>query len=551
MLAVIVGFMLFICVCAIALLLGQLAQKHATSSLHQPLRDYSDYVRYMRDKHDLNRLGHAQQLTRRMGGVASFGFSFSGMCLVGCACWLLLPAIAQGGPAVLGFGWPVLGLFAILTACVCASAASGVPSSGGIYHWVSAVSGRRWGLLAGGLHMAGQAILYAVTNVLAASWLNETLSESFGYTAAPLGNYVLLTVLFAVQLWTSARSAAHLGRLFAAAAWLEISAILAILAGLAYMTGAGYWPMQMIYEPRHPVDALSAGPDVISALLGLLLLYRGLSGSERAGGMAEETEDPRLNTPWAIYLSTVYAVIFGYMLFAFLLVHIPFSPEAGGLLEGVRAVMDGETAWLSRTAALIVFLFAWSSGAGCVTGMARIGFAMARDHAVPMAEWFQKVSVRRRSPVRVTAAISIGCAGIGVAVLSVYSYGGEAALPVQPLLLAFLLLHAALAIVAFGRCAARLGGRTIMSGPWRLGKLEPWIDWLTAAWSMAWLVCTAWLLTAFTWYAFGFAALFVSLIALWRRHGAGHAAHPLSATEEKWNREALEPIIRIERKFPQ
>ncbi|TYP72510.1 APC family permease [Paenibacillus methanolicus] len=537
--AVFVGFSLFISVCVAALLLGNLAQRHAASALQRPLPDIShDVRRAAGDKHGLYQQGQARQQIGRMNGFAAFSFSFSGMGLIGCGCWLLLPAVAQGGPAVLGIGWPVIGLFAVLSACIYASSASGMPSTGGVYHWVSSILGNRWGVLAGGLHIAGQAVLYAVSNVLAASWLNMTLSEAFGYEASPIGQYALLAVLFAVQSWTGARDPVRLGRLFVAGAWLEIATMLIVIAIVVCSGEIGYWPIQMIYEQKHPVDVMAASPDATSVLLGLLLLYRGMIGGERAAAMTEETADARVHTPWAIFLSTAYAVVFGYLFFAILLVQIPFSPEAGGLLTGINAIIGGDASKLYSAVAVIVFMSTLFSGAGNLASIARTWDAMARERAALMGERFRIVT-RRKGQARSLAVTVVGCAMISLSVLMVHARGGESALPVQPMLLAFLLLHAALAIVAGGRCAARFSGIAILSGPWRLGRIEPWTERLTAAWAIAWLGGIAWFLSAMTWSILGVAGLLLSLTAALRLKKSGKEQRPpLTATRSGSERNA-------------
>ncbi|MFC4101140.1 amino acid permease [Paenibacillus xanthanilyticus] len=526
MLAVIVGFSLFIFVCVAALLLGHVAQRHVASARPCPVPDDSTSVIIGRDTHGSNSWGQARRQTRRMSGFAAFGFSFSGMGLIGCGCWLLLPAIAQGGPAALGIGWPVIGLFALLASCVYAASASGMPSPGGVYHWVSAVGGKRWGLLAGGLHIAGQAVLYAVSNVLAASWLNTTMSEAFGYRAAPVGHYAILAVLFAAQLWTSARGSDRLGRLFVAAAWLEIATMVGVVVVFVGAGEFGYWPIQMLYEQKHPVDVLAANPEAESVLLGLLLLYRGVIGGERAAAIAEDTEEASIHTPWAIFLSTAYAVIFGYILFAVLLVQIPFSPEAGGLLAGINAILGGDASWLYPAAAVIVLWSAWCSGAGSLACIARTWVAMARDRTVSRGERFQ-TDARRDARARLLVISAACCAAISVSVTMQHTLGGGSGLPIQPLLLAFFLLHAGLAFAAGGRCAARVGGIAVASGPWRLGRLEPWTEWMTAAWAIAWLGIIAWFLSAISWCVLGFAALLLLLAAFRWRRPTGMAGQPL------------------------
>ena len=292
MLAFVFGIGLFAAVCAAALTLGFVAHRKTEESLHQSLRTHSSYVRFMQDKHDLNKFGYAQQLMRRQGGFASFGSSFLTMSSAGGAVLLLGPATSAGGAAVVGFGWPLLSLLGLFTACSLAALASAIPTSGGCYHWAAALGGRRLGLSAGWLHISGNIVLFATTNMLCASWLNRIAAITFGYELSTVTYGLLLIGLFAAQAAVGQLGSGSLAKLFSAVSWLKVLLVVGVIGALAASSWPGILPGEALFDFPAKVPSQPGGTSPeLSFPLGILLLQRMFLGSETAAMGAEEKNE--------------------------------------------------------------------------------------------------------------------------------------------------------------------------------------------------------------------------------------------------------------------
>lgn len=229
----------------------------------------------MRDKHDLNAFGFAQQLPRHMGWPSAAGMAASSLPLIGGAVFLLGPAAAAGGPAVIGIGWPLLGLFGLLTASSAAAFASTVPTAGGCYHWAMASGSRRAGLWSGWLHAAGSSLLLATTNLYLADWMSRTVERHFGYTGGAGLFYIILLMLIITQAAAHIRAIRLLGRLMAWTAAAQLAAAAGMIAILTSIAWPGIYPFAILAHAS-PAWTASAPPDggSSSALLGFLLLQR-------------------------------------------------------------------------------------------------------------------------------------------------------------------------------------------------------------------------------------------------------------------------------------
>jgi amino acid transporter len=94
---------------------------------------------------DLSAFGYKQELLRDMGGFSNFAISFSIISILTGAVTLFGFGFNQGGPAVMGFGWPLVTLFVLFVAAGMAELTSAIPTSGAIYHWASILGGKGWG----------------------------------------------------------------------------------------------------------------------------------------------------------------------------------------------------------------------------------------------------------------------------------------------------------------------------------------------------------------------------------------------------------------------
>src|SRR5260370_5536626 len=93
------------------------------------------------DAHQLSRLGYVQQLLREMGGFSNFALSFSIISVLTGAVTLYGYGLQQGGPLVMGLGWPLVTLMTLPVAASLAQLASAYPTAGALYPWSSIFGG--------------------------------------------------------------------------------------------------------------------------------------------------------------------------------------------------------------------------------------------------------------------------------------------------------------------------------------------------------------------------------------------------------------------------
>src|SRR6185369_8120483 len=84
------------------------------------------------DAAQLKRMGYAQQLLRDMGGFSNFAVSFSIISILTGAVTLYGQGLLNGGPLVMGLGWPLVSVMTMLVACGLAELASAYPTAGAL-----------------------------------------------------------------------------------------------------------------------------------------------------------------------------------------------------------------------------------------------------------------------------------------------------------------------------------------------------------------------------------------------------------------------------------
>src|SRR3984885_12641497 len=108
------------------------------------------------DAKALSRLGYAQELLRAMGGFSSFALSFSIISVLTGITTTYGVALAGGGPAALGLGWPIVSAGTLVVALAMAELASAFPTAGALYHWAAVLGGPGAGWFTAMLNLVGQ-----------------------------------------------------------------------------------------------------------------------------------------------------------------------------------------------------------------------------------------------------------------------------------------------------------------------------------------------------------------------------------------------------------
>ncbi len=94
------------------------------------------------DARRLHELGYAQELLRRMSGFSNFAVSFTIISVLSGCLTLYYFGMEEGGPAIIVWGWPIVGIMTLLVGLSMAEVCSSFPTAGGLYYWAAKLSPR-------------------------------------------------------------------------------------------------------------------------------------------------------------------------------------------------------------------------------------------------------------------------------------------------------------------------------------------------------------------------------------------------------------------------
>jgi amino acid transporter len=539
--------------CAFSLLVAGKAQRGLRSSRYQSLIQYGKETQAAQDKSDLHRFGLPQLLRRTNGGFAAAGASLNTIGMVGGAALLFGPALASGGPSAIGLGLPFVALLSICVSASLAELSSSVPTAGGVYHAAYQLGGRKWGIRAGWLQTVGYlsklalfigGFAYIADGLLAARIGYDTSTTTF-IAAAALG---ALT-----QALASHYGAGIAGKLQGSGIWLQLFIVCAVLGGLALFFWPGDYSPVVVYQW---LDSSLASPvQPLMAVFGILLLTGLFTGMDGAAHGAEETVEPRVRVPWAIFLSATYTYIGLFVLLFFMMLVILPSDGlpivSAGLFqaEGLGAfVQYAAAAWSgSYILPALVLVSLWLSGYQTMTACSRVVFSMARDETLPYSGRLASYSFRRHLPVAAVWFVAAAALALLIAVGLLQPSG--AFLPLVSATIVALQLASAIpiglgwitdynarkAITSKRKWASGASGE--LSPPWQLGNWSFPIRGAALGWLLISAVLTAGVIHPFGGIAAAAATLAVTATAGLKRE---RRAEPLSKPVIKPIRRARE-----------
>jgi amino acid transporter len=377
------------------------------------------------DVGDLHQFGYVQSLRRTLGPYGSFAIAFS-MISITTAIFFLLPSLFGTAGAAGVWLWIPCAAGVFLIVLVYAQLAARIPITGFAYQWNSRLINPHYGWFTGYTavlaFMAGTAATaVALATVFAGDiWKSPThgdivLFATVAMAVAALINIVSIRAVSAVN---------NTGVFFEITGSVGAAALLFFGAIFFFHHDAGFHIL--VSTQRTSGGALWYG-FVLAALLPLYCFI----GWEGAADLAEETNDPRSVTPFAMIRANYVSVGASLFMIIGFLIAIPHG--MGALLSQPKnpLIYIFQSHFGAVPAAIlqiVVFLAIFSCVLANMVVATRLTFALSRDKMLPASGVLGRVNDTTHTPIAsilLVAAVGIGInqlsAGIAANVVSITS----------------------------------------------------------------------------------------------------------------------------------
>jgi amino acid permease (GABA permease) len=428
------------------------------------------------DEETLHALGYAQELRRRMSGFSNFAVSFTIISILSGCLTLYGYGMNTGGPAIIVWGWPIVGIMTLMVGLAMAEVCSSFPTAGGLYYWSAKLArrnGAAWSWFTGWFNFLGQVAVTAGIDFGAAFFINAWLNLMWGTSTAHWVTILIFAIVLAVHGLLNQFGIKLVSLLNDVSVWWHIIGVLLIVAVL-------------VFVPSHHASASYVFSSTFNAtgwhstfyvlLLGLLLAQYTFTGYDASAHMTEETHNAARSGPRGIVMSIVVSLFAGWIL----LIGITFAIQKAHYADYTGALVPPAQIFataIGDTGAKLLLLVAIGAqlfcGMSSVTANSRMIYAFSRDGALPGSGLWHKVNKRTRTPTN-----AIWLAAVGALILGLpYLWNSAAYAAVTSI--AVIGLYIAYVIPTFLRLRQ---GASFQRGPWHLGRWSYPIGIIAVIW---------------------------------------------------------------------
>jgi amino acid permease (GABA permease) len=430
------------------------------------------------DEQLLHQLGYAQELRRRMSGFSNFAVSFTIISILSGCLTLYGFGMLTGGPVVIVWGWPFVGIMTLLVGLSMAEVCSSYPTAGGLYYWAAklapAKTGPVWSWFTGWFNFLGQVAVTAGIDFGAAFFVHALLTLVFNLSAAHWVTVVIYAIILFVHGLLNQFGIRLVALLNDVSVWWHIFGVLIIVAVLAFVP-SHHQSAGFVFGHFYNGTGLAWGTFYI-VLIGLLLAQYTFTGYDASAHMTEETRDAATAGPRGIVMSILVSLIAGWVL----LIGVTFAIQNyTGEVGSATGVPPAQIFWdaIGKTGAelllVIVCVAQLFCGMSSVTANSRMIYAFSRDGALPLSNFWHRVNKRTRTPTNAIWLAAGGALVLGLPYL--WNYAAYAAVTS----IAVIGLYIAYVTPTFLRLRR---GEDFKRGPWHLGRWSYAVGWTAVTW---------------------------------------------------------------------
>ena len=371
------------------------------------------------DERRLHELGYAQELRRRMSGFSNFAVSFTIISILSGCLTLYGYGMNTGGPAIIVWGWPIVGIMTLMVGLSMAEVCSSFPTAGGLYYWAAKLAprnGAAWAWFTGWFNFLGQVAITAGIDFGAAFFINAFLNLVWGVSTAHWVTILIFAgvlLLHGVMNQFGIRLVALLNNV---SVWWHILGVLIIVAVLAFVPSKH---ASTTYVFTNIVNNTGWHSTFYVLLLGLLLAQYTFTGYDASAHMTEETREASRSGPRGIVMSILVSLIAGWVLLigiTFAIQSQHYSLYTGALVPPAQIFITAIGGTGAKLLLLVIIGAQLFCGMSSVTANSRMIYAFSRDGALPGSNLWHQVNKRTRTPTNAIWLAAGGRADPGPAV---------------------------------------------------------------------------------------------------------------------------------------
>src|SRR5499433_3468855 len=429
------------------------------------------------DEQRLHEMGYAQELHRRMSGFSNFAVSFTIISILSGCLTLYGFGMNVGGPVVMSWGWPFVGVMTLFVGLAMAEVCSSYPTAGGLYYWsakLAKTNAPAWSWFTGWFNFLGQVAVTAGIDFGAAFFINAWLNLVFG---TPLYHWVTILIFACVLLVHGIMNQFGI-RLVAllndVSVWWHIVGVLIIVGVLAFVPSHHMAASQVF---GHFVNDTGLGVgSLYVVLIGLLLAQYTFTGYDASAHMTEETHKAAVSGPRGIVMSILVSLFAGWILLigvTFAIQNYEAERTSAPAVPPAQIFIDA----VGNTGGKLLLLIAIGAqlfcGMSSVTANSRMIYAFSRDGALPASGFWHRVNKRTRTPTNAIWLAAAGALILGLPYLwNSAAYAAVTSIAVIGLFIAYVL----------PTLLRLLQGDRFQPGPWQLGRWSYVVGWIAVTW---------------------------------------------------------------------
>jgi amino acid permease (GABA permease) len=428
------------------------------------------------DEETLHQLGYAQELRRRMSGFSNFAVSFTIISILSGCLTLYGYGMGTGGPAIIVWGWPIVGIMTLFVGLAMAEVCSSFPTAGGLYYWSAKLArrnGAAWSWFTGWFNFLGQVAVTAGIDFGAAFFINALLNLQFG---TPTYHWVTILIFAGVLLVHGMLNQFGI-RLVAllndVSVWWHLIGVL-IIVGVLVFAPSHHQSASFVFTSTFNVTGWHSTFYVL--LLGLLLAQYTFTGYDASAHMTEETYSAARSGPRGIVMSILVSLFAGWILLigiTFAIQHYSAELTSATGVPPAQIFIDAVGATGGKLLLLIAIGAQLFCGMSSVTANSRMIYAFSRDGALPASRLWHQVNHRTRTPTNAIWLAAAAALVLGLPYLwNNYAYAAVTSIAVIGLYIAYVL-------PTFLRLRQ---GSSFRRGPWHLGRWSTPIGITAVTW---------------------------------------------------------------------